>query len=402
MDALPPFNPDSALRRGTVSVVIGHRNAGKSWLVRDLLTRGADPPTGGLWVGDEHLPQMPPSTQRAEEFSPDLLRSFLENHRGDGSFVVYDNCIYDSTVFAMPAFRATLQNSRTWNLRVFLTMLYPMGIPPALRACVDFVFLFREGIASNARRIADSWFIGGATGRDLEHVRQLLQEPYRCDHDCLVLDTQTEQLYRYCVLPPRPAAGLVPPTPLFPFDLTTIRPGDLCLFSGAGFKTPVACAILRTVMAQNPQMAGGYIEPRESIFPLATGNYASICHRTAVYATQYPRSAALANFLLDVSGPSFVLLDDNWFDTRALPYEFLWAHRRERQLLTLVAAAPLFEIHCHAAGPPDFHFFFHPGARQPWGLPPEIPAAWLWDLDYLRHECIVLDTRTRHVSRFTP
>jgi hypothetical protein len=395
MDALPPFNPDSALRRGTVSVVIGHRNAGKSWLTRDLLTRSlgtAQPPTGGLWIGYEPHLQMPTGVaQHSEEFSPELLRSFLQNHRDSsaGSFIVYDNCIHDSTVFAMPAFRATLQNSRTWNLRITVTMLYAMGIPPALRACVDFVFIFREGIASNARRIADSWF----TGYDLEHVRQLLQEPYRSDHDCLVLDTRTDQLYRYCVLPARPTAGLVPSLPSF--DLTTIRPGDLCIFRGAGYKTPVACAIIRAAMAQNPQMAAGYLEPRETIVPLATGNYASICHRVAVYATQYPRAAALANFLLDVSGPSFVMLDDNWFDTRALPYEFLWAHRRERQ--TLVVSG----IHCSTEDPPDFQFFFHPGARHtPHGLPPEISADWLWDLDYFRHECIVLDTRTRHVSRF--
>jgi hypothetical protein len=395
MDALPPFNPDSALRQGTVSLVIGHRNAGKTWLVRHLLERGPDPPTRGLWITGSERPRLPPTvTHFAEEFNPDLLASFTEERQAAGpgadpAFAVFDDCIYDpSTIFRDRAFRALLERSRTWNLRVTLTMLYAMGIPPSLRACVDFVFLFREALSGNCRRIYDMWF-AGRPNYDLDLVRQLLQEPYRCEYDCLVLDTQTDRLFRYRVLPSL-LRSLPPQLPRFD-PATELRPGDLCVCYGAGYKTPVLTAFVR---AARPWLCDGYIESRETIVPFATGNYASLQNQTAVYAPMDGgRSTALANFLLDVSGPSFVLLDD-WFDREALPYRFLWAHRRERQLLTLVAT-PL-------APAPDFQLFFNPGCdrHRSIDLPPEIPLDWLLSLDYLAHECLVFNTRTRTVQRF--
>ena len=46
---------------------------------------------------------------------------------------------------------------RHWKIMLIITMQYPLGIPPALRTNVDYVFILRENVQSNRRRIFENY-----------------------------------------------------------------------------------------------------------------------------------------------------------------------------------------------------------------------------------------------------
>ena len=48
-------------------------------------------------------------------------------------------------------------NGRHWHILFIITMQYPLGIPPNLRTNIDYVFILRENIVSNRKRIYDNY-----------------------------------------------------------------------------------------------------------------------------------------------------------------------------------------------------------------------------------------------------
>jgi hypothetical protein len=399
VDRLPPFQPD--LTPGRIHLLIGHRNAGKTRLIRNLLS--ATDASDGFSINGMG-PSFPRAAIERDEFHPDQLRDFLCNrdpHPNTHGYVTLDDCIYDNHTFVHPAVRTLFQRSRTLNLTVYVTLLYAAGIPPAVRSCIDYVYIYRETIRSNVRRLYDQYLAGVQGAPDLETFRCYLAGLRRCEYDCLVLSQLTGQLHLYrsdLPLPlllrqPDPHARATLPPPFRP--ATQLEPGDLCHFVGNGFITPAMCALLNDFPSD--RLAPGFLLQRETEFPLATGEYASIADRVGVVSDYSSRGEALANFLLDTSGPTFVVLD-GWFHTQDLPYRFLAAHRRERGLLTLVSescwwwAAPLVR----GESAPDYLFFHMP-------LPESIPDAYraallphrrlMAALNPLRYECLVIDLR---------
>ena len=59
-----------------------------------------------------------------------------------------DDCGADSQPI-----RNLFMNGRHLNVMVLITMQYPMGIPPTMHSNIDFVFILRENVMSNRKRI---------------------------------------------------------------------------------------------------------------------------------------------------------------------------------------------------------------------------------------------------------
>lgn len=48
-------------------------------------------------------------------------------------------------------------NGRHWNIMFILIMQYALGVPPNLRCNIDWVFILRENIVSNRKRLYDHY-----------------------------------------------------------------------------------------------------------------------------------------------------------------------------------------------------------------------------------------------------
>lgn len=169
----------SMIKDDKVVVMIGKRETGKSFLVRDLLYHHRHIPVGTVISGTESANsfygQVVPSVFIHGEFRPDIVDNAVkrqkmiikriqrDRRRGGRSdvdpraFVILDDCLYDNEWTKDINVRCLFMNGRHYNVMFVITMQYPLGIPPSLRCNIDYVFILRENIVSNRKRIYDNF-----------------------------------------------------------------------------------------------------------------------------------------------------------------------------------------------------------------------------------------------------
>jgi len=168
-------------RKSPMIVIIGKKDTGKSFLVRDILfnTQNCFPVgtvISGTEVANEFFQHMVPSKFIHDKYSPDIVMNVIKrqmnvkqkrnqdkNARGGSSnidpraFLILDDCLYDATWIKEESTRYVFMNGRHVDLATMITMQYPLGITPNLRTNVDFVFILRENILGNRRRIYENY-----------------------------------------------------------------------------------------------------------------------------------------------------------------------------------------------------------------------------------------------------
>tara|TARA_B100000683_G_C12391808_1_gene515831 strand:- start:174 stop:1040 length:867 start_codon:yes stop_codon:yes gene_type:complete len=165
--------------KGPVVVLIGRRDTGKSFLVRDLLYYHQDIPIGtvisGTEAGNSFYSHHVPKLFIHEEYNMTIISNILKRQKTvlkqiqkeivtykksniDGrTFVILDDCLYDSSWTRDKLMRMLFMNGRHWKIMLVITMQYPLGIPPNLRTNIDYVFILREPYISNRKKIYDNY-----------------------------------------------------------------------------------------------------------------------------------------------------------------------------------------------------------------------------------------------------
>lgn len=207
--------------KGPVIVLIGRRDTGKSYLVRDLLFHHRDIPVGTVISGTEagngfyscHVPKL----FIHHEYSTGVIENILKRQKtvmkevqkqiqmyktckiDPRTFVILDDCLYDNTWTRDKLMRLLFMNGRHWKVLLVITMQYPLGCPPTLRTNIDFVFILREPYISNRKRIYDNYAGMFPTFESFCQVMDQCTENY----ECLVIDNNVksnklnEQIFWY-------------------------------------------------------------------------------------------------------------------------------------------------------------------------------------------------------------
>ena len=168
-------------RKSPMIVVIGKKDTGKSFLVKDILFHTqASFPIGtvisGTEVANEFFQHMVPSKLIHDKYKPDIVMNMIKrqlavkthrnqdkNKNGGNSnvdpraFLILDDCLYDGSWIKEESTRYVFMNGRHIDLMTIITMQYPLGITPNLRTNVDFIFILRENIIGNRHRIYESY-----------------------------------------------------------------------------------------------------------------------------------------------------------------------------------------------------------------------------------------------------
>tara|TARA_B100000925_G_scaffold26247_2_gene17663 strand:+ start:5572 stop:6393 length:822 start_codon:yes stop_codon:yes gene_type:complete len=160
-----------------VVVFIGKRETGKSILVKDLLYYHQDIPVGTVISGTEgansFYSKMVPSIFIHNEYREDIISNYMKrqkkvvstwiNQGKDNSsidpraFLILDDCLYDSSWIKTKNVRALFMNGRHYKSMFIITMQYALGIPPNLRTNIDYVFILRENIVANRKRLYEQF-----------------------------------------------------------------------------------------------------------------------------------------------------------------------------------------------------------------------------------------------------
>lgn len=171
------FNPNE--NKGPVVVLIGRRDTGKSFLIRDLLYYHQDIPIGtvisGTEAGNGFYSSIVPKLFIHEEYNTAIIENVLKRQRSvlkqvqketkyyghmktdPRTFVILDDCLYDNSWSRDKMMRLMFMNGRHWKIMLIITMQFPLGVPPNLRTNIDYVFILREQYISNRKRIWENY-----------------------------------------------------------------------------------------------------------------------------------------------------------------------------------------------------------------------------------------------------
>ena len=206
---------------GPVVVLIGRRDTGKSFLVRDLLFYQQDIPIGtvisGTEAGNSFYSEHVPKLFIHEEYNSGIIENILKRQRqcmmqvmeelkvykkcniDPRAFCILDDCLYDAGWTKDKLMRLLFMNGRHWKIMLIITMQYPLGIPPNLRTNIDYVFILREPYINNRKRIYENYAGMFPTFESFAQVMDQCTENY----ECLVINNNsksnklTDQIFWY-------------------------------------------------------------------------------------------------------------------------------------------------------------------------------------------------------------
>jgi hypothetical protein len=167
-------------KKAPMIVLIGKRDTGKSFLVKDIMANTKDCfPIGTVISGSEvaspFFQDMVPCKLIHDKYNASIVMGSIkrqmavkqarnrENRSGAHSnvdpraFLILDDCLYDRTWMNEESTRYVFMNGRHIDLATLITMQYPLGVPPNLRTNIDFVFILRENVIGNRKRIYDNY-----------------------------------------------------------------------------------------------------------------------------------------------------------------------------------------------------------------------------------------------------
>jgi len=193
-----------------VCVFIGRRRTGKSTLVRDLLFNHQNLPLGTVISGTEesnsYYGKMIPPLFIHGEYSPLILDNYVKRQKqimkkiqeeaaqgviskkDPRAFLILDDCMYDDSWTHDKNIRYLFMNGRWLKVFFIITMQYPLGIQPALRTNVDYVFILREPYLNNRKRIYDNY---ASVFPSFEFFCQMMDQ-CTTDYGCVVIDNTSQ------------------------------------------------------------------------------------------------------------------------------------------------------------------------------------------------------------------
>jgi len=171
---LRKFDP-STIKSDSVVVFIGKRNTGKSYCMKDILSYHKELPVGIVIspteTANNYFEKFIPNMLIYDEYEPAIVKRFLERQisinkqKSDqlkkyGSseidsraFLILDDCLYDKSWPTDKNIRSIFMNGRHYKIFFLITMQYCLGLPPILRANIDYVFIFKNNLIKEREKI---------------------------------------------------------------------------------------------------------------------------------------------------------------------------------------------------------------------------------------------------------
>lgn len=207
---LRKFDP-SKITSDSVVMAIGKRGVGKTEILRDILDYHKNIPIGCVVspteIANKNFGKFIPSMLIHDEYTPELLQKFMDRQTkmvgrvnddkdkqgysnvDPRAFIILDDCMYDTKSWVNDKnIRSLFFNGRHYKIFFLLTMQYSLGLPPALRSNIDFIFICRENILRNQQRLYEQY---AGMFPSFDAFRQVLTEVCQ-DYACLVIDNKTQ------------------------------------------------------------------------------------------------------------------------------------------------------------------------------------------------------------------
>lgn len=200
----------SKIQDDKVVVLIGKRNTGKSFLVRDLLYYHSGIPVGTVISATEpsnhFFSSIVPSMFIHEEYKPSIVDGAVRRQKmvmeklnaekalyghcniDPRAFLILDDCLFDNSWTKDVNIRSIFMNGRHYKMFFIVTMQYPLGVPPHLRTNIDYVFILRENYIGNRKRIYENY---AGMFPNFDAFCQVMDQCTE-NYECLVIDNTSK------------------------------------------------------------------------------------------------------------------------------------------------------------------------------------------------------------------
>lgn len=170
MNTIKVFDPTKT-KVGSVWLIIGARNTGKSVLLKDLIyntrhnTDFAVAMTGTMSTAKDFKEFMPHKLvyrtgynyEAADRFLA-CMQAIVDADKSRKITWILDDCMFDTKVMKTATQRNVHLNGRHYNNNLFNTTQYCMIIPNAIRSNIDYVVALKETIKDNRLRLYKYFF----------------------------------------------------------------------------------------------------------------------------------------------------------------------------------------------------------------------------------------------------
>tara|TARA_Y100000389_G_scaffold190678_1_gene215769 strand:+ start:3355 stop:4167 length:813 start_codon:yes stop_codon:yes gene_type:complete len=200
---LKRFNMEN-MKSDSIVLLLAKRRTGKSFLCRDIMHNHKDIPSGIIISPTEkantYYGNFVPDLYIYNDYTPELIQGFLKRQQhvrdiaktrkgiDERSFLVMDDCMFDNKWVKDKEIREIFFNGRHYNVFFILLMQYALGITPALRSNIDYVFILKEPNITNRRKLYDHY--AGAFP-SFEVFSQAMDQCTN-DYECLVVDNTVQ------------------------------------------------------------------------------------------------------------------------------------------------------------------------------------------------------------------
>jgi hypothetical protein len=191
----------SRMQNSVRIAIIGRSGSGKTVLIEDIMKHKRHIPSGicisGTIEGRKAYAKFMPDTYIYPKYNPDVVKTFLNNQMdkieqrepNPDAFMIMDDCFHEADTWNKnDEINYIFMNSRNDKVFYIIGMQYMMGLTPALRANIDYVFILRNKIPANRVQLY-KYYAGGMFNslRDFETVLDY----FTSDFGCLVVDNKS-------------------------------------------------------------------------------------------------------------------------------------------------------------------------------------------------------------------
>ena len=198
------------LRDDSVVLFIGPRNTGKTTNLLSVLSHHTGIPIGVVISGTEGanhtFEKLVPKMLIYEDYDTSIVNKFLDRQKqimnqvnsekkkygrtdiDPRAFLILDDCMYDNSWTSETNIRYIFLNGRHLKIFCLITMQYPMGIPPALRANVDYIFINRNNMVKEREKIYHQY---AGMFPSFEVFNSVLTQTTE-NYECLVIDKKSQ------------------------------------------------------------------------------------------------------------------------------------------------------------------------------------------------------------------
>lgn len=181
---------------GDIIVMIGKKKTGKTTILNHIMRSKRHIPDGCVFSGTEesnenmknHIPESfifeewdravaYEMVMRARRINRERKRKKLPKKY---TFFIVDDLNCDDSFTKDPVLKRIFMNGRHYGIFFIFTMQYSLGVAPTLRSNIDWVFICREIIPANRKRLHEHYCGQIGTLAEFNAVMDQVTQDYRC------------------------------------------------------------------------------------------------------------------------------------------------------------------------------------------------------------------------------